>query len=277
LYGQAKTDSYYPVRRGAQLLFKPWIEGDGRINPATARISWQEPIHRIEFRFWLPSTTDGTTVRGGVRVFNDMLLIGELRFSVQVSSEAPLAGGPEVRTVSAMYRKIFASYAHEDVRVVRPFISHIETLGDRYLVDVRNLRSGEVWSSKIEDMIREADIFQLFWSSNSMRSEYVRKEWEYALSLPRDLFVRPFHWEEPMPKDVKEGLPPSSLTRLHFAKLPEFTYGYGGYDPSPAYPDDGPTYAPPAPRSRSIYPWRLIIVVLIVTIIIVWAAVKLLT
>ena len=43
-------------------------------------------------------------------------------------------------------------------------------------------------------MIRDADIFQLLWSSNAMRSDYVRQEYEYALSLgasrlrPADLF-----------------------------------------------------------------------------------------
>ena len=43
------------------------------------------------------------------------------------------------------------------------------------------------------------DVFQLFWSSNSMHSDFVRQEWEHALRLNRPHFIRPTYWEEPMP------------------------------------------------------------------------------
>ncbi len=66
-------------------------------------------------------------------------------------------------------------------------------------------------------MIRDADVFQLFWSSNSMRSESVRREYEYAISLGRERFICPTYWESPMPQ--AEGLPPAELERLHFQRL----------------------------------------------------------
>ncbi len=68
-------------------------------------------------------------------------------------------------------------------------------------------------------MIREADVFQLFWSRNSMGSTNVRQEWEYALSLHRPNFVRPTYWEFPMPRDPANGLPPPALSALHFQRL----------------------------------------------------------
>lgn len=68
-------------------------------------------------------------------------------------------------------------------------------------------------------MIDEADVFQLFWSSNSMRSAFVRQEWEHALALRRPSFVRPVYWEEPLPEDPEEGLPPDELRRLHFQRI----------------------------------------------------------
>ena len=52
-----------------------------------------------------------------------------------------------------------------------------------------------------------------------MRSKYVRREWEYALSLNRPYFVRPTYWEDPLPRDATLGLPPTALSSLHFYRL----------------------------------------------------------
>jgi hypothetical protein len=68
-------------------------------------------------------------------------------------------------------------------------------------------------------MIEQADIFQLFWSSNSMLSPFVRQEWEHALRLNRPHFIRPTYWEEPMPMAPEKDLPPEALRRLHFQRI----------------------------------------------------------
>lgn len=110
-------------------------------------------------------------------------------------------------------------HRHRDIEVVEQFERFVEALGDRYLRDVRYLRAGEAWSEKLEAMIVEADIFQLFWSSNSMTSPFVRQEWEYALSLQRPNFIRPTYWEEPLPAKPEQKLPPEELMRLHFQRI----------------------------------------------------------
>lgn len=69
-------------------------------------------------------------------------------------------------------------------------------------------------------LIEEADVFQLFWSTSSMRSTFVRQEWEHALQLRRNDFVRPVYWEDPLPADPALGLPPETLAALHFCRLP---------------------------------------------------------
>ena len=68
-------------------------------------------------------------------------------------------------------------------------------------------------------MIVNADVFQLFWSTNSIESDFVRQEWEFALNLGRPSFIRPVYWEEPMPERTEIGLPPASLRALHFHRL----------------------------------------------------------
>ena len=75
-------------------------------------------------------------------------------------------------------------------------------------------------------MIKDADMFQLFWSTNSMYSHFVRQEYQYALSLHRAYFVLPVYWEIPFPEKPEENLPPEELRRLHFENLAESTTAF---------------------------------------------------
>ena len=82
------------------------------------------------------------------------------------------------------------------------------------------------------DFIRAADVFQLFWSRNSMTSPWVRQEWEYALSLGRAHFIRPTYWETPMPEAPErdlfyfdERLPGGYESWLGIRSLPKLDWG----------------------------------------------------
>jgi hypothetical protein len=75
------------------------------------------------------------------------------------------------------HQSIFVSYSHDDLAIVRQADAHAKARGDRYIRGDRlALRSGEEWEPRLLELIDQADIFQLFWSWNSMRSEYVRRE-----------------------------------------------------------------------------------------------------
>jgi hypothetical protein len=99
-------------------------------------------------------------------------------------------------------------------------VAAARALGDQYLQDVLTLRAGEDWDQRLMELIAEADVFQLFWSSNSMVSRNCRREWERALDLGRQSFVRPVYWEDPLPQAPHLDLPPQTLRELHFAKVP---------------------------------------------------------
>jgi serine/threonine protein kinase len=112
------------------------------------------------------------------------------------------------------YRKIFASYSRKDSALVDQHIN-VASLGDKVLRDRADLRSGEIWRKGLQEMIREADIFQLYWSQNSMQSKHVREEWEFALTLSseKENFIRPVYWEESCPP------PPPELEQIHFQRI----------------------------------------------------------
>src|SRR6185503_8852242 len=113
-----------------------------------------------------------------------------------------------------VFHRIFASYAREDVEVVKSVESILSVMGTvEFRWDLRILRAGEQWEEKLLKEIVEADSFQLFWSEYAKASKNVRNEWTYALKLNRDHFIRPVYWKDPIPK------PPRQLSRIHFSKI----------------------------------------------------------
>ena len=284
-YGTLTADSAGSLRRGTTLLIEPWLDG-ATFNPPTVELQWYEPVHRADFRFQV-AEGGPAVARGGVRIFAGVVLIGELTMTVRVASGEDAAAPPQR---ADRFRRIFASYAHADAEVVDRLAAAVGVLGDEYIIDSRNLRSGEDWERQIEGFIEQADVFQLFWSSNALRSPYVLAECRHALSLDRDGFIRPVVWEDPFPQDVDADLPPAPIRRLHFSRLmddetrsaaaaartaaapaasapPPMTRPTAAPPPPPPVPQAGaaapggpirPSTAPPPTRSaqrRSRVPW----------------------
>ncbi len=207
--------------RDGELTFIPEIIGF-EFNPSRRTFQWtDESVHREEFRIRASAELDGHTARGSLSVYLGPILLAEIPLAIKVDShEVPDAkSAPREAVTARPYRKIFASYSHQDAAVVDQFQQFAKAMGDQYLRDCIDLRAGEVWSDRLAEMIDEADVFQLFWSANSMCSGFVRQEWEHALSLPRASFIRPVYWEAPLPESPKEGLPPETLRRLHFQHI----------------------------------------------------------
>jgi serine/threonine protein kinase len=222
-YRDVTQDSRQAVPREGEITFLPEVPGF-QFNPPRRVFRWVESVHREQFRFQASEALQGQTARGKVTVFLGGIILAEVALSIRVDrreSVQPLAlveAAPRADHARP-YRKIFASYSHKDVEIVRQFELFARTLGDEYLRDEVQLRSGQIWNDRIKGLIRQADLFQLFWSTSAMRSPFVREEWEYALSLGRDLFVRPTYWEDPLPASLSEELPPQALRRLHFQRI----------------------------------------------------------
>jgi hypothetical protein len=143
------------------------------------------------------------------------LILAEVALSIRVTQrKAPesLTRVPSETSSAHRFRKIFASYSHKDLQIVKEMERCALSLGDRYLIDSLYLRAGERWAEGLLGKIAEADIFQLFWSWNSSQSPYVEREWRHALSLRREMFIRPTYWEDPWPD------PPEALRPIHFQR-----------------------------------------------------------
>jgi hypothetical protein len=279
-YADTTQDSAEAIPRAGEITFALDLP-DLEVNPRQRSFRWLEDVQREEFHVRASRALDGRTVRGSLHVYLGAIVVAEVALAIRVDSATSSSVAPDVESAHARpYRRIFPSYSHLDEPIVQQVEAYARTLGDEYLRDVTHLRSGEVWSERLADFIRTADVFQLFWSRNSMSSTWVRREWEYALSLGRPLFIRPTYWETPMPESPE--LPPPALRALHFQRLPvpvpaelprPAPAPAAVAPPAPLPPPSAPSPAPapPAPhRRRTWTPHLAIAAVLLVGLVGMW-------
>jgi TIR domain/Caspase domain len=221
-YGDYRTvvgQSRFSIVRDCDITLVPEVPGI-QFNPPRRSFLWATGLQMHEESFFMraPLALAGKIARGRLSVFLGQLLLAEMVLAFRVADEPAPGSSSEHQNwekgTAKPFRKIFASYSHQDVAVVETMERHIQAIGYEYLRDVVSLRSGQHWGERLMSMIADADIFQLFWSRNSAQSAYVEREWRYAIGLQREAFVRPAYWEIPMPP------PPEPLSRLHFYLLP---------------------------------------------------------
>jgi serine/threonine protein kinase len=206
--------------REDEITLMPMLPGI-EFNPPSATFLWQESTHAEDFLIRATSKVDGQMVRGRISVFLGSILLAEVPVNIRVDSRySPLTGPtPYERNTADRFKKIYASFSPGDTSIASQFNRAAESFGEKYLRDVRDLRGPGVWGARLEKLMLEADVFQLFWSTHAMSYPLMRQEWEYALSLRRPGFVRPTYWEDPLPSSREQHLPPEELTRIGFQRI----------------------------------------------------------
>lgn len=177
------------------------------------RFRWKGHWQKTDFGVRCIHPKPVSRQKGTVSWFAGVVCIGQVEFTVECSPVAREEPLPNTLLTAAGYEKVFVSYSTQDRVIVDWLETTYVALGMTYLRDVKSLRSGEVWNKRLLDLIREADLFQLCWSTNAKRSTYVADEWRFALGLKKQSFIRPCYWEEPLPE------PPPELKDLHFVQL----------------------------------------------------------
>jgi hypothetical protein len=212
------------IARGTALRIIPSLPGFA-FNPSYLDVTWQEDVQQHEFRMSAVSAQPGQAANGVVQFYQGMLLRAEVPISIFVGHAAARLDAPDAyaQAIARAYRRIFASYSHQDMPVVESCESAARTMGDQYLRDVNLLQSGQQWDPRLIQAINDADIFQLFWSKRAAASPYVAREWQHALMLlpTRPNFIRPVYW-------TRQLYPtPPELNALHFQPLSLSSLGWG--------------------------------------------------
>ena len=235
-YVSRLSDAGESIPRQSELTFVPSVDGV-EFNPSRRTFRWLEDVHQEDFRLQAAPTPSAVTARGRLTVFLGVVILADVELVIRIDELAPQPPAPAMTAILAAnmehaaasgelelasatpYRRIFPSYSPRDRQIVEQVERFGSAIGDVYLQRLVALRSGEDQTARLRELIDEADVFQLFWSTNSMHSEQVRQEWEHALTLNRPNFIRPTYWEQPMPRSATPLLPPEPLRQLHFHAL----------------------------------------------------------
>jgi len=217
-YRPTTSDSSVAIPEDGEITIVPEIQGI-EFNPKRRSFLWKDgvTVHHETFDMRASAALDGQTVRGVLTIFLGHLILAEITLAIRADRNQGAAKDSSSvgrqRNSAQPFRRVFTSYSRRDLPIVEATERYGRTLGDEYIRDLIYLRSGELWNDQLRELVRWADVFQLFWSVNSARSEFVESEWRYALSLNRPAFVRPTYWQEPMPE------PPEPLRGIHFHRL----------------------------------------------------------
>jgi hypothetical protein len=99
--------------------------------------------------------------------------------------------------------KIFISYSHRDAEFVKLMVEFLRPAGARVFWDEDNIRLGKKWAVVITTAIRGCRLMYLFWCSHSSTSQEVKKEYEAAVSLEKDI-VPILLDNTPLPERLKQ-------------------------------------------------------------------------
>ena len=119
----------------------------------------------------------------------------------------------------ASHRKIFISYAKEDIRYALVVFDYLERLSYEPWLDKKRLLPGSNWDLEIKRALEQSDFIILLLSSASVSKRgYVQKEYKLALQ----------HWEKRLDDDIyiipvliNECVVPESLRRFQWVMFEE--------------------------------------------------------
>jgi len=149
---------------------------------------------------------------GQINILHDGLLLWRIVFEITVGADS--GAQMTLRARQQLFRTAFASYASADRAEVLRRVQGLSAAGVDVFLDVIALRAGQQWEEELFENIRQRDIFYLFWSEAARASEWVEREWRYALSEKGLDYIHPIPLVDP-----RSAPPPRELASRHFNDL----------------------------------------------------------
>ncbi len=207
-----KSEGSVVIERGSVITAGLSIDGL-TIEPPEKTLTWTGSLNNSSFMVTVPGNASEGSKIGRVCFYINGLEVARLHFKFLISIKLKEEFKPANSfTYASKYRTAFASYASDDRNEVLARVQGLEKAGVEVFMDVRNLRSGQRYEEILLEKIRDTDVFYLFWSKAAKKSEWVKKEWEYALNNRGIDVINPIPLESP---DVVP--PPPELSQvLHF-------------------------------------------------------------
>lgn len=185
------------------------------IDEPIQELYWRGRFTSAEFCIEIPLDYYRSTLVGTVFMMVEGLPIGKMKFVTSlVNSPTPLYAN----VTTSPFRKIFMSYSHKDSKRVASMAEGFKLAGNiDYFFDRHTLKPGDNFEKLIHNFIDSSDAFVLFWSKNSAKSEWVTREYTWAIERRRtqgedELAMHPLHI-------APFAEIPEALCNLHFSML----------------------------------------------------------
>ena len=116
-------------------------------------------------------------------------------------------------------KRVFFSYTSKDRAIVYNIVGRIRRAFNNdidFFLDVLSLRAGAEWEQRLYKEIDDRDTFCLIWSKHACKSEWVDREWRYALEHKGLSSFSPINLDA----NNKKVPIPDELQSIHFACYP---------------------------------------------------------
>lgn len=193
------------------------IYGDTQLMMSDRKtIVWIDKFNRCNFAYFVPKDVETNELYCLIQLTVNNVPICEMSFITNIV-EMPLK--KHAKVLSHIYKKIFISYAHQDISSVKFLAEGFKIMNVDHFFDQRSLTPGDCFPKEIQKYIDKADLFILCWTENAAKSEYVQKERKQALK--RALKATPKKSDNglriyPMSFNPKADLPDDMRDIFHF-------------------------------------------------------------
>ncbi len=186
---------------------------DFEVPDAIETMGWNGDIRNVGFIVKAPASLAPGVYPGAAKLLQGQIPFASIMFDLEIVSPQGRREAPPTPRSAHVQRiaRAFASYASLDRAEVLRRVQGIQAAGTQVFLDIINLRTGQDWEKALSQEIDASDGFFLFWSRRAAESEWVEREWRYALQRRGLDFINPLPLEDP--RLVK---PPAELKSKHF-------------------------------------------------------------
>ena len=180
------------------------------IDEAQQEFEWNGRFNLMDFDVSVSESAPEETVVMKYDVYVDEIRLAKLRVDLEISKK-PTSGQTVTRQTEPA-QSAFASYSSQDRQRVLDRVAAVRTsAGLDIFMDCLDLHPGEQWKPRLHSEILKRDLFMLFWSRHTLKSQWVEWEWTTAYE-EKGTEAFQLHPLDP----AQDAPPPEKLAELHF-------------------------------------------------------------
>ena len=181
------------------------------VDPSEQTFTWQGGRSLLAFDVTVPKDAEKGTIPLKFDVVIEGIIVARLPLELEITARPRKMGMATATGEPA--RTAFASYSSKDRLRVLDRVDAIQiSAGIDVFHDCLDLNPGEEWKPRLDNEIRQRDIFLLFWSTDASESKWVGWELDTALKEKGERALQ----VHPLDPGVK---PPPGLEKLNIGSV----------------------------------------------------------